>query len=295
MTADKIVEELRVATGWPNIHLVNETIVVKMDITEMQSIKGLQKNSDNMYLEFSDFDDYSISFVVTAADTVHQYWTLGGRLHRTNDLPAYVSFDPTNDRIIRRWYWNGLKHRIAGPAQTMTKGMKAEDLPGFSGFYIESWDYMELAWFQEGFASRFPYCSEAKLERGQRIRNKETNITQSPRDDLPALVAEKALMSWDTFVKSDEFRPTSAEITELREIYNRKGEITSRDCSMCDFNWRIGDRQFSAEEYSHFNEQFKDELFSMIDLWGPFYKDSQTEVLVISEFSRVTDSYERMD
>ena len=289
MDANKVIEELQIATGWKNISLVNETIVLKLDLSEMKSVKGLKQGKDCLYLDLNDFDEYPISFVVTASDNVHQYWTLGGQLHRINDLPAYVAFDPVKDRIVRKWYWNGLKHRTTGPAQTLTKGFKVEELSGFPGFYIESWEYMTLEWFQEGFASRFPYCSEAKLENGQRIKNSKTNITESPQDDLPALVVENAVMSWDTFVPSEEFRPVSADIIDLHEIYNAEGTITRRECSSCNFTWRSGSEVFDGNKHQKFNEIFGDELFSAIDLWGPFYKDDQTEFLLISEFNRILD------
>lgn len=290
MDANEIVDELKVATGWKQISLVNDTIVLKFDMKEMHVINGLKQGNDSLYLTFDDFKEYPISFVVTAADSVHQYWTLGGRLHRINDLPAYVAFDPTKDRIIRKWYWNGLKHRLTGPAETMTKGFKVVEIPGFPDFYQETCEYATMTWFQEGFASRFPFCAEAKLERGQRIKHKETNTIHSPREDLPALTAEEAKFTWDTFVPSEQFRPVSADIVELSEIYDKDGKITSRACDECAFNWRRGDDIFAAEKCEQFNQLFGDELFSSVDLWGPFYPDDQIEFILISEFSRVQDS-----
>ena len=284
---DTIVEELKVATGWKDISYVGDSFVLNLDIKEMRCIKGLKQGNDCLHLEFEDFTTLPVSFVVTVGNTVHQYWTLGRQLHRTGDRPAYIAYEPDNDRIVRRWYWNGLKHRVAGPAQEMIKGYKITDIEGISGFYQESWEYMSLAWFQEGFPSKFPYCSEATIETGQRIKNKETNRIHSPRSDLAAYTAERCEFIWDTYTGHDEFRPTSAEIIDLHEGYD-DGKLTARECGVADFNWRRGSTDFLAGDYTSFNEEFKRELFSIVDLWGKFYEDEEAEFLVISEFNRIT-------
>ena len=288
MDANNIVGEMQIATGWKDISLVGESIVLRLDIEEMKCITGLKQGNDCLYLEFEDFKQIPISFLVTQGNTVHQYWTIGDRLHRTRDLPAYVAYDPDKDRIIRRWYWNGLKHRTTGPAQEMTKGFKVTDIDGFSNFYQETWNYMTLEWFQEGFASRFPYCAKATLEEGQRIKNKTTNRVQSPRKDLPALVVESCTLEWDNFNPSMEFRPVSATILELREL-NDGEQVTGRECSLCDFTWQRGSDVFPAHEHTAFNETFKHDLFPLIDLWGPFYREEDTEFILITEFNRIKE------
>jgi hypothetical protein len=290
MDANNAVEELQVATGWKDISLVGESIVLRFDIQEMKCITGLKQGTDCLYLEFDEFKQIPISFLVTQGNTVHQYWTIGNRLHRTGDLPAYVAYDPDKDRILRRWYWNGLKHRLTGPAQEMTKGFKVADIDGFSNFYQETWDYMTLEWFQEGFPSRFPYCAKATLEEGQRIKNKTTNRVQSPREDLPALVVENCTLEWDNFKPNQEFRPVKAMIMELRELHNSDGEITGRECSQCDFTWQRGEDIFPAQQHTAFNEVFKCDLFPLIDLWGPFYREEDTEFILITEFNRIDGS-----
>jgi hypothetical protein len=285
---ESIVEELKIATGWKDISYVGESFVINLDINDMRCIKGLKQGNGCLYLEFEDFRDLPVSFVVTVGNTVHQYWTLGRQLHRTGDRPAYVAYEPDKDRIIRRWFWNGLKHRVAGPAREMIKGYTVADIEGIDGFYQESWEYMSMEWFQEGFSSKFPYCSEATIERGQRIKNKETNRIQSPRGDLSAYTAERCEFIWDTRAPQAEFKPTSAEILELSEVYDEEG-FKSRTCTMCDFNWRRGSTDFFAADHTAFNEEFKGELFSIVDLWGKFYKDEEAEFLVISEFNRITE------
>ncbi len=288
MDANKIVEELQIATGWKDISLVGASIVFRLDIQDMKCITGLKQGSDCLYLEFEEFKQIPISFLVTQGDTVHQYWTIGDRLHRTNDLPAYVAYDPDKDRIIRRWYWNGLKHRTTGPAQEMTKGFKVVDIDGLGNFYQETWDYMTLEWYQEGFASRFPYCAKATLEEGQRIKNKTTNHVQSPRKDIPALVVVDCILEWDNFNPSQEFRPVSATIRELREL-NDGEQVTGRECSQCDFTWQQGSDVFKAVDHKEFNEVVKNDFISLIDLWGPFYKEEDTEFILITEFNRINE------
>lgn len=287
MDANQIITDLQIATGWKDISLVNNTIVLRFTLEQMRCVKGIKQGNDCLYIEYPEFRDIPLSFLVTSHDVVHQYWVLGSRLHRANDLPAYVSFNPKEDRILRRWYWNGLKHRTTGPALEMTEGFKVDDLAGFPDFYQESWKYMNLEWFQEGFASRFPYCAEATLNDGQRIKNKKTNRVQSPRSDLPALTAESCSMSWDNFKPSNEFRPVTASMDEFREMHDQEGVITSRECLRCDFTWKRGPDVFNANDHEAFNEEFKDGLLSMVDLWGPFYQDDSTEFLVISEFDRI--------
>jgi hypothetical protein len=283
---DDIINELKIATGWKDISYVGDSFVIQLNIQEMRCIKGLKQGNECVHLEFEDFKHLPISFVVTVDKTVHQYWTLGRQLHRIKDRPAYVSYDPTKDRIMRRWYWNGLKHRTTGPAQEMIKSYAVVDIEGMPNYYQESWEYMSLFWFREGFPAKFPYCSEATIENGIRIRNKETGKIDSPRGDLSAFTSEQCSFIWDSHA-SKAFRPTDVNIYDLSEIYD-DGVLKDRSCSTCDFSWKHGDSNFKANEHTKFNEEFKTSLLSVIDLWGEFYREDGDEFIVISEFNRIT-------
>ena len=50
-----------------------------------------------------------------------QYWYLNGKLHRENDLPAYIGLDGS-----RQWYLNGKRHR-------------ENDLPAYIGLNGTQW------------------------------------------------------------------------------------------------------------------------------------------------------------
>lgn len=292
---DKVVNELKVATGWQKISYVNGSYVIGFDLMHMQTIKGLIQGQDCFALSFSAFDNLPLSFYITAKEhhgkiSTHQYWTVNGRRHRADDRPAYVSYDEDNDRIIRRWYWNGLLHRVNGPAKEMIKGFRiTENLDEYSGYSKEDWNLMTLEWWKEGFQCKFPDPQEATIETGWRFRNKKTKKIDSPRDDLSSWGADLVNMRWDTPAKdymSDMFIPLTLEMDDLIEWY-KNGVLKDRTCSRADFQWTRHGRAIT-NPFTKFNEAVKVNLISELGLWqGPFYPTSEVEFLLLAEYERV--------
>lgn len=288
---DRIIAEIKTATGWQKVFYKNEYFILEFPLNEMRVIKGLKQGNNTVYLDFESFAELPISFIVNVDEITHQYWTLGGRLHRVGGKPAYVSVDNIKDRVIRRWYWNGLLHRTNGPAKEMISGYMVGDIDGMDGYYQEKWSYMVLEWYQEGFSASFPFINEVELETGTRTRDSKTHKIHSPRPDLHAFYTERANFRWKSGAVGSDFRPMTAEILDLSETYEQ-GELKERGCSLVDFSWQSGDKTIAAADITKFNEEFRDgELLSLINLWGSFYTDTSTEFLVLSEFGRIgTDS-----
>ena len=287
MDVEKTIEELKTATGWQHISFKSGYFVIQMTMKDMRVIKGLKRANECLYLDFPSFSQLPLCFLVGVSGIVHQYWTRNGMLHRTGGRPSYVSFDPDNERIIRRWHWNGVLHRTDGPAKEMIKKFAIEDATGFEGFQLETWDYMSLEWYHEGFPAKFPWITKVEMENGRRLRDCKTHNIHSPREDIAAFVTEKANFEWHVTQDPGDFRPLEAEFLDLNERYDQ-GAFVDRSCSMADFTWKRGSTTLDHKDVTRFNEELKDgELLPMLDLWGQFYADAATEVLLLTEFGRI--------
>ncbi len=292
---DKIVNELKVATGCQEISYVNGSYLISFNSKNMQTIKGLIQGQDCFALGFSVFDNFPLSFYFTSEQrlgniSTHQYWTVNGRMHRTGGKPAYVSYDEYNDRIIRRWYWNGLLHRVDGPAKEMIKGFRISELElAWTDYQKENWDLMTLEWWKEGFQCKFPDPREATIENGWRTRHKKTKLIEAPEVDLGGWGADHVNMAWTATDKSttpDMFVPFKLEMTDVLERY-QDGEFLDRTCSRSDFEW-IRHGRLISDELTKFNEAVKKNLISDLGLWqGPFYPSSEIEFLLLAEYERV--------
>lgn len=293
--SEKIVDELKIATGWQRISYVSDAYVIGFNLTDMQTIKGLIQGQDCFSLNFSAFDNLPLSFYVTARDnhglmSTYQYWTVNGRMHRIDDRPSYVSYDESKNRIIRRWHWNGLLHRVNGPAKEMIKGFRVTDnLDGYAGYSKEDWELMALEWWKEGFQCKFPNPQEATVETGWRLRNKKTKKIDSPRDDLSSWGADLVNIRWDAphkDVVQDMFIPTTLEMDDLIEWY-KDGVLKDRTCSRADFQWTRNGRAMT-DSFTKFNEAIKVSIISELGLWqGPFYPTSEVEFLLLAEYERM--------
>ena len=127
---DKFVDKIKIATGWERVAKVNDSYVLSFGMGDIPVIKGLvvDQAADTFYLEFEEFKPLPISFLVNIGDSYNQYWTINKRLHRTGDLPAYVSYDETKSSIVRRCYWNGLLHRTNVPSRETISRFEREEL-----------------------------------------------------------------------------------------------------------------------------------------------------------------------
>jgi hypothetical protein len=292
---DKIVNELKVATGCQEISYVNGSYVIGFDIKDMQAVKGLIQGQDCFSLGFSAFDNLPLSFYVRTGNnhnktTTYQYWTVNGRLHRADGKPAYVSYDEDEDRIIRRWFWNGLLHRIDGPAKEMIKGFRISELGlDWKNYQKENWDLMTLEWWKEGFQCKFPDPRDATIESGWRTRNKKSKNIESPRKDLGAWGADLMNITWGCPYNDkmlDMFVPNTLEMSDVLERY-QDGVFHDRTCSRADFRW-IRNGAIIDNPLTKFNEAVKEHLISDLGLWkGPFYPTSEVEFLLLAEYERV--------
>ena len=293
--AQKTVDELKLATGWQEISYVNGSYVIGFELMKMQTIKGLIHGQDCFALSFSAFDNLPLSFYVRVEEmdgkvATHQYWTVNGRMHRTDGKPAYVSYFETEDRIIRRWYWNGLLHRTDGPAKEMIVGFRISELGDlWKDYQKEEWSRMTLEWWKEGFQCKFPDPQEATIEEGWRTRNKKTKLIESPSDDVGGWGADRMNILWDAPYDDkmvDMFVPHKLEMTDVVERY-QGGKFLDRTSSEVDFEW-LRHGVVVSNKLTQFNEAVREHLISDLGLWqGPFYPTSEIEFLLLAEYERV--------
>jgi hypothetical protein len=283
-----IVDAIKIATGLNDVHYEGDSFVLRVNINKLRMVKGLGYSSNSIYLNFEEFKQYPISFLITTENTIHQYWTIRNRLHRQNGKPAYVSIDPRKDSVIRRWYWNGIEHRVDGPAKEMITGFKSTDATGMDGYVKESWDTMHMSWFREGFPVKFPFVRSAILGEGQRIKKKDTGLMQSPRKDLSSFHCHHTELTWSNDGEVDMLRPLCAGFTNLTEWHD-EGKVVDRYCNIADVTWKHGNNIYTNDNVIPFNEHFRDTLLNEVDLWNSFYRDEQDEFILITEFDRFKD------
>ena len=297
---DKFVNKIKTATGWESVAKVNDSYVLSFDMNDIPVIKGLviDQAADTFYLEFEEFASIPISFLVKLGDNYNQYWTVNKRLHRSGDLPAFVSYNRHNDivsEIIRRWYWNGLLHRTTGPARETICGYEREELDELPHHYKEKWSLMKLEWWEEGIQGHYESPCKADIYNGWRYRKKSNNALDNFEKDAPAFGANLINISWLPGYMStkqlDALVPYRAELSDMVEYYIN-GQYQKREADGVAFEWaKDGVIINPVSDHVSFDDIVKKNLLNGFNLWKkPFYKDEEAEFLTIAEFGRIYDN-----
>ena len=291
---DPILENLKTYTGWNRIFKADSSYVISFDENDASMIKGLDHDDSTFFLDGDEFKTTPVSFHIIRQERHFQYWTMGKRLHRSDDLPAYVMYDPIGKRLHRRWFWNGMQHRLNGPADEIATGYEVDDT-SMSTHIRESWDKMEYQWFIEGIQGDLikSIPMEARLLEGWRYRNKITKRIDSIDDDSPAFFSGNVEIWWvrnDSSINKDTtyLRPQYLEAHDLGEEFNQ-GKLKKRYSNYLRITWLKNNKDvvFDAA-IERFNRVIKNDLFTDLNLWdGGFYADDETSFLVISEYDRI--------
>lgn len=291
---DLTLENLKTYTGWNRIFKAASSYVISFDENDAHQIKGLEHDDSTFFLDGDEFKNTPVSFHIIRHKRHFQYWTMNKRLHRSDDLPAYVMYDSIGKRLHRRWFWNGMQHRLNGPADEMVTGYEIDD-SSMSTHVRESWDKMQYQWFIEGeqgdAIDSIPV--EAVLLDGWRYRNKITGRVDSINDDSPAFFTGNVTIFWyktynDENDKTASLRPAFLEAHDLGESYSQ-GTFKKRYCNYLLITWLKNNKVLPATiEIEKFNRVIKNDLLTDLNLWdGGFFADDETSFLVISEYDRI--------
>ncbi len=305
---DPILEEIKTATGWNGVVKKDSGYVITFQESDAHQIKGLSKNDSTFYLTFESLSAIPICFHIIRHNRHFQYWTLSDQLHRANDKPAYIMYDPEGSRYHRRWYWHGLMHRIGGPAEESVRGYSIDETL-YGSHTKEEFKHMEMEWWTEGIRNNgtdgIPIW--ASMEDGWRCKNKETGLLDCPDTDWPALYATAIKMEWSNAgyritelgnksSSSGELSPSRLVATKLSEVYSQ-GNLQDRTCDFFEMQWNLGDEEIDTKYNNiiRFNESVKTELLTGLNLWGgSLLSDAETELILMSEFNRIYNS-EKLD
>lgn len=297
---DPILENLKTYTGWNRIFKADSSYVVSFNEGDAHTIKGLEHDEHAFFLDGEEFKNIPISFHIIRKKRHFQYWTMNKKLHRSDDLPSYVMYDPIGKKLHRRWFWNGLLHRTNGPADEISIGYEIDD-ESLNTHIRESWDKMEYQWFVEGIHGgdvMDVIPTEATLLDGWRYRNKITGKLDSIDDDSPAVFIRNATIQWSghSFTSGagdTSLRPLFLEAHDLGEEF-KQGKFRKRYCNYLTIEW-IKDKQAidlnnSKDSIEKFNRVIKNDLFNDVNLWnGGFFSDDETSFLIVSEFGRIVE------
>jgi len=152
-------------------------------------------------------------------------------------------------------------------------------------------------WYREGVAPKFGQIISASVDDGYFMIDTQTNKYDDPENGFPAFKCERAVFNIETSPGNPSEKsaliPSQVSLPELTESY-RSGELIGRDWRPQDgsFNWhRDSNALRGAYKHKGFNELaevLRESLSIDLGLWeGPFYKEQQTEVIVITEFDRL--------
>lgn len=302
---DHLLDEIKAATHWHDVKKVDDAYVITFDFKDFRHIIGLARGEemDSFYLNFDSLRQVPISFLVSLGSSTVQYWTLNQRLHRTGGRPALTSITPEGFRpttetytIARRWFWNGMPHRLDGPAVQKINGYQASIN---EGYLTESWDGMNLIWIIEGQPACYPHPQQAKLFNGSCVRDARTKQYHQS-GDYPAFHADEATFHWQVS-STDEFKdhlvPLCAEISGFREYYER-GKLINRDADHLEMEWSHRGKDLSkiTDLNSFIDALMSTGLLRKLDFWkGPFYSRAGIELMVLTEFQKWCDLDESSD
>ncbi len=298
---DPILDALKRATGYEDIHARPSGYVIRIDQRNRSKIKGLVRNQAGFYLEHNEFDNVPLSFIVEDEPTERtwQYWTLHKRMHR-EDGPAYIYYDALRGDMSRRYYYFGLGHRANGPFQEVYYDFSI-DVNTFHTHFLESWSSAKFEWMIHGDATK-QYTRWANLGKGQCYRRKIDRVLDSPEDFGPTFEVDRLTLEFVDWVyvkdklKDGGVLPHEMHFVDLAENYD-KGKLTDRWCEELNATWVSNGQRyapaFEGEEswISRFNDSVRKNLLKYIDIWnGDVYPDEEAEFLFLTEFNNYHDS-----
>lgn len=288
------LEEMKIATGWENISYRDGFYVVSFSIDKAVQIKGLKAGRETFFLDFESFDDLPLVFDVSIEGVQTQFFTLKRRLHRTGGAPAFISYNSRINYVSNKWFWNGLLHREDGPAVESYEDLSYDET--LTGYVKKSFKRLSARWYREGVAPGFGHITSASIDEGYFMIKDSTDKYDDPEDSFPAFKCEVATFNIEVQANnlSDKSAliPKMVSFPELTESY-KDGNLVSREWKEKDgrFEWVKNGNVISGRyQYSgldKINDMIRENLSTDIGLWeGEFYKEKQTEVIVITEFDR---------
>jgi hypothetical protein len=293
---DPILEEIKAATHWHLVEKIDDAYVISFAFKDHRQIIGLARGEqqDSFYLNFDSLRQVPISFLISFGESsIVQYWTLNQQLHRTGSRPALTSVmrdDVGGDHIVcRRWFWNGMPHRVDGPAiEKMTGYNAAVDN---QSYLTESWSSKQLIWMVEGQEARYPFPKKAELLDGSSIKYAKTK-EYCKFEDVPSLHAAIATFEWELPRYKEDWNhhliPLHADISDFSEFYEQ-GKLKNRQCERLEMDWLWkGKKLAGLFDMNEFHEALLNTgLIRKLDFWkAPFYSTAGTEVMMLTEFEK---------
>lgn len=283
------LEELRNALNWEGVFQGRDCLIVKFDLAQAGLVNGLRNNDQTFYLDFPEFMEHPVAFMVTNGPETFQYWVLGDRLHR-NAGPAKVSMNTETKTSHQTWFSNGLRHNPHGPAEIIYKGHSYTDVhprtqdPVGEDYIVEEFDEMECYWFEGGIPPQYPKPFTMYCQNGHRIyRLTDAVPVLSDFRGEPCFEADKLVGNWareGDLLTDDPFRLRYVVARDYTRRYSN-GEAKAQDCAeLSALNWIIqGELQDTTEDK---RSHVKRDLFPLWNIWeGPLFADEQEAVFAM--------------
>ncbi len=290
------LEELRSALNWSGVFQGKDCLVITFEEGQAGLIQGLSRNDQCFFLNFPEYQNHPVSFLVSRGPETFQYWVLGDKLHRV-DHPAKISSydDGTTKRSLVEYFENGLVHRTGGPAQVNVKGQTLGTIHPLTqtdlgkDYVIEEWDEMEAYWFERGIPPLYPQPFSVLCTNGYRIYR--TTGSEPILDDFrehPAFSAGTMVSNWTRekdSTQDDDIRMRFLLVEGYHRHYHM-GEPGTQGCEEIKrMSWIIQGEITDIDP--KVADGMRKNLFPEWNIWeGPLFPDEQEEIFAITEVSK---------
>lgn len=286
------LEELKSALNWSGVYQGHDSLIVVFNEAESSAIQGIKNNDDCFYLNYPEYQNNLISFlVIRNVNEMTQYWVLGDRLHRTTG-PAKITMNSNTAYSKQSWYYNGIKHNNCGPAEIILEGHQIisthpktlEDIG--PDYLIEEWDSLETYWYTHGIPSLYPTPHSALYKNGYRIFRTTSGLPVLDNfQNEPAFVANDIWINWNREgdqTTVDPFRIRHLSATGYQRSFTN-GLPQKHSCDrITEMSW-INDGEI-IESSSESNETIRTDLFPLWNIWeGPLFPNDQEMIFAMQE------------
>lgn len=280
---DPVLESLQLATRTPITRLASGAYLIEGKSFESMndSVVGFVWKDNCPGLSFSEFQNEQIVFRINqfspvSGDILYEYYTVGGRLHRGDDLPAKYIY--TNASIHRGWYWNGVLHRETGPAEETFERITFSMKDDYSLLRAETYSGSFL---HNGVAAMYPGPNIMVGEKVEFAYSGDGRPYQS--ELIPYCTANWLRVFWKIpAVQSHHLYPEQINLSMFSEFRLPTGR-TIRTSSSYGGRWQ---KAGMIRNYPINGVMFPDSaILGDIGLWSaPFYPGPDIEVLMNSQW-----------
>jgi len=285
------LNELKTALNWTGVFQGSDCLVIHCDENDLGLLTGVKSNNNCFFLDYPEFQDQPVSFVITRGPETFQYFVLGDRLNRNNG-PALIRNNEATRTSHLTYFENGLKHNDNGPAEIIIRGQSVSNIHPRtlddmgSSYLVEEWNEYEAYWFDRGVQSLYPFPHSMLCRNGHRIfRTTGSKFVLDDYEDEPAFTTQSLICNWSregSALEDDAFRVRSMVLADYYRKFKDDTPQTHGCAEIKKIGWvSNGELTDSPREK---RERVRLDLFPNWNIFeGPFFPDDMEKIFAITE------------